>query len=111
MSSIFRRITNELKELPGIGPKSAERIVFYLLAAGKEKSIRLAHSISDLTRLTSACKKCGLISEYNPCRICSSTKRNHDLICLVRNVQYALIIERSRSYDGVYHVLGDGFFF
>lgn len=105
MSSIFRRVTNELKGLPGIGPKSAERIVFYLLSAGKEKSDRLARSIVDLNCLTSACKKCGLISEYNPCRICSSPHRNQDLICVVKSVQDALIIERSRSYDGVYHVL------
>lgn len=104
--SVFKRVADELKGLPGIGPKSAERIIFFLLSTKKEKGIRLANAISDLISRTSACKTCGLISEYNPCRICSSPNRDRNLICLVKGVQDALSIERSRAFKGLYHVLG-----
>ena len=104
--SVFKRVADELKQLPGIGPKSAERIIFFLLSTKKERGIALAEAISDLIKRTSACKNCGLVSEYNPCRICSSPNRDRNLICLVKGVQDALSIERSRAFKGLYHVLG-----
>ena len=106
MPSVFSQVTNELKRLPGIGSKSAERIVFYLLDQDRERSNRLGRLLIDLTKKNSPCKICGLVSEHNPCKVCSSHKRNKKLICVVRNVQDALIIERSKFYNGVYHVLG-----
>ncbi len=102
----YLEIIQGLNKIPGIGRKSAERITFYLLESDLDKTNELLAKIKAFVNSTQKCKICGLISKNNPCNICSSTKRDKNIICLVKSVQDALTIERSKSYYGVYHVLG-----
>ena len=105
MPSYFKQVIEHFKKLPGIGQKSAERITFYLLKLPKEEITTFLEVINDFKKHTIICEICGLISEQNPCRICSSYKRNRSIICIVKSIQDAIVIERSGSYFGLYHVL------
>lgn len=106
MATSLSRVIRNLKKLPGIGSRSAERIAFHLLEAKKEDVLDFLDSINQLVTRTIYCDNCGLISEQTPCRICSSPTRDHSIICLVKNNQDAIQIERSKSYFGDYHILG-----
>lgn len=106
MASSFSRAIKSLKKIPGIGGKSAERIVFHLLETERSEVENFIQSLRDLLDKTVFCQNCGLISERSPCRICSSPKRDPNLICVVKNIQDAIHIERSKSYFGQYHILG-----
>lgn len=106
MSSSFSQVIKNLKKFPGIGQKSAERITFYFLETDRQEIKQFILSLNHLIEKTIFCNTCGLISEQSPCRICSSSKRNNSIICVVKNIQDAIQIERSQSYQGIYHVLG-----
>ena len=106
MASSFGKLVRALKKLPSIGNKSAERIAFHLLKAPADEVTSLIKATEDFISKTSFCNICGLISENNPCKICTSATRNQTLICVVKSVQDAINIERSKSYLGLYHVLG-----
>lgn len=106
MSSRFDTLSSLLRRFPGIGKKSAERLAFYILALSEEEANSFLKAFTDFRAHTGFCKICGLMSENNPCRICQSNKRDRSIICVVKDVQDALAIERSGGYNGLYHVLG-----
>lgn len=100
-----QRLINEFARLPGIGPKSAARLTFYLLRVGKEQSIDLANALHDLVENTQFCSVCFNITEADPCELCSDPNRDDTLLCVVEEPLDVVAIERSRAYHGRYHVL------
>ena len=102
----YLEVMKRLSKIPGVGRKLAERITFYLLENDVRDTNQLLEKIKVFVNQTHKCKVCGLISKNNPCNICSSSKRNQKIICIVKSIQDALTIERSGIYDGLYHVLG-----
>jgi recombination protein RecR len=100
-----QRLINELARLPGIGPKSAARLTFYLLRVGKEQAADLAQALQDLTERTRFCSVCFNITEEEPCPICLDAARDQSLLCVVEEPLDVVALERSRAYNGRYHVL------
>jgi recombination protein RecR len=100
-----QRLIDALAQLPGIGPKSASRLAYYLLRAPAEESVALADALRDLKARTRLCSVCMNITESDPCEICGDAARDQGLICAVEEPLDVAAIERSRSYNGVYHVL------
>jgi recombination protein RecR len=100
-----QRLINELARLPGIGPKSAARLTFYLLRVGKEQAADLAQALQDLTERTRFCSVCFNITEEDPCPICLDAARDQSLLCVVEEPLDVVALERSRAYNGRYHVL------
>ncbi len=99
------RLINEFARLPGIGPKSAARLTFYLLRGGEELALDLAQALHDLKERTQFCSVCFNITEDDPCEICADDGRNSQLLCVVEEPLDLLALERSRAYHGRYHVL------
>ncbi len=99
------RLINEFGRLPGIGPKSASRLTFYLLRAGDEQALELAEALQTLKVNTRLCSVCYNITEQDPCPICSDDGRDSRLLCIVEEPLDVVAIERSRAYGGRYHVL------
>jgi len=101
------RLVQELSKLPGIGPKSAQRIAFHLLRANEEQARLLADAVQSLKQRIRLCSLCFNVTESDPCPICRSDKRNRNQICIVEQPQDILAIEHTGSYRGLYHVLHD----
>jgi recombination protein RecR len=99
-------LIDELGRLPGVGPKSAQRIAFYLLAAEAADVERLAHTLIRVKREVKFCTICGNVSEQDVCRICSDPRRDPTLICVVEEPKDVNAVERTREFRGRYHVLG-----
>ncbi|MGE5140780.1 MAG: recombination mediator RecR [Rudaea sp.] len=99
------RLIEEFHRLPGIGPKTAQRLTFFLLRAPKEQVTQLAESIKDLRERITTCSICCNIAEVNPCPICSDELRDHSQICVVEEPLDVVALERTRQYAGLYHVL------
>jgi recombination protein RecR len=99
------RLIEEFNKLPGIGPKSAQRLTYHLLQASQEKSEELAKAILDLKQDLSLCSVCFNITDVNPCSRCSDSGRDHSKICVVEEPADILPLERTRKFNGVYHVL------
>ncbi|MCH7492477.1 recombination protein RecR [Patescibacteria group bacterium] len=102
----IQKCIDGLAHLPGIGPKSAERIVFYLLKQGSKTSDELAKNIGALQKNISLCQQCGNMTDQNPCLLCTDTKRDDAIICVVAEPQDIQVIEKSGEFHGRYHVLG-----
>jgi recombination protein RecR len=98
-------LISEFEKLPGVGPKSAQRLVYHLLHAPKDISASLAKAVSELKDKTRVCTICGNIGETDPCLICSDTSRNKNEIMVVEEPLDILAVEKTRVYDGLYHVL------
>jgi recombination protein RecR len=99
------RLINEFARLPGIGPKSASRLTFYLLRAGGDQALDLAEALQDLKEKTRFCSVCFNITEQDHCLICEDETREQQVLCVVEEPLDVLAIERSRAFDGRYHVL------
>ncbi|HSW57288.1 MAG TPA: recombination mediator RecR [Dehalococcoidales bacterium] len=99
------RLIQELHKLPGIGPKSAQRIAFYLLRSGNSDNQSLADAILQVKQKTQLCSVCLNVSETLICRICSSDSRDKTKICVVEQPQDILALEHTRKFNGLYHVL------
>jgi recombination protein RecR len=99
------RLIDELNKLPGIGPKSAQRLAFYLLRAPREQAHALAEAIAEVKERVRLCSQCFNLTEHDPCAICASAQRDRTLICVVEEPLDVLAIERTREYRGLYHVL------
>ena len=99
-------LVDELGRLPGIGPKSAQRIAFYILSAPREDVTRLAEALEGVKARVRFCEICGNVSESETCTICRDPRRNQALICVVEEPKDVLAMERTREYRGLYHVLG-----
>jgi len=98
-------LIDELKRLPGIGSKSAQRLVFHLLKRPDDECRRLAEAILQLKEKLTLCTQCNDISDVDPCRMCSDPNRDQKTICVVEEPFNVLSIERSGAYRGLYHVL------
>ena len=105
-SKIIENAVNEISRLPGIGKKTALRLVLHLLKQKEPVSVALAQSILTLRRDIKYCKICHNISDTAVCSICSGTKRDRSLICVVEDIPDVLAIENTSQYNGLYHVLG-----
>lgn len=99
-------LIDELGHLPGVGPKSAQRIAFHLLAADATDVRRLADAITTVKEKVRFCDTCGNVAESAQCRICADPRRADDLLCVVEEPKDVVVIERTREYRGRYHVLG-----
>ncbi len=99
-------LIDELGRLPGVGPKSAQRIAFHLLAAEPADVERLASTLTRVKNEVKFCTICGNVSEADVCRICSDVRRDPAIICVVEEPKDVVAIERTREFRGRYHVLG-----
>jgi recombination protein RecR len=99
------KLINELRKLPGVGPKTSQRFAFYMLKMPEDDTKALAQAIFDIKSSLIYCKVCGNITQENPCRICTDPNRDHAVICVVEEPDDLLALERTRQYHGVYHVL------
>lgn len=102
----IQEVIDSFAKLPGIGPKGAQRIAFYLLSAPKEEGRHLADAITTLQEKVRFCEICGNVTEESPCRICSDPRRDHSTICVVERPSDILPLDRTGQYHGLYHVLG-----
>ena len=103
---VIQHLIDELGRLPGVGPKGAQRIAFYLLAADPDDVRRLAAALIEVTERVRFCKTCGNVAEAEECRICLDTRRDPTVICVVEEPKDVVAIERTREFRGTYHVLG-----
>jgi recombination protein RecR len=100
------RLIGELVRLPGIGPKTAQRLTFHLLKAPREEALALAQAITDIKERTQSCRVCFNISEADRCNICADPGRDASLLCVVEEANDLWAIEKTGSFKGRYHVLG-----
>ncbi len=99
-------LIDELGRLPGIGPKGAQRIAFYILASDKVDVERLASTLREVTEKVRFCEVCFNISEEERCRVCRDPRRDRSAICVVEESKDVMAIERTHEFRGLYHVLG-----
>ena len=99
------RLVDQLKRLPGIGAKSAQRLAFHILRTPRDEADRLIDAIRDVKERVTYCSVCSNTTDVDPCAYCSSETRNHRLICVVEEPQNVTAIEKTRDFKGVYHVL------
>jgi len=104
-SETVQRLLDELGKLPGIGPRSAERLAFHLLKARPEEALALADAIRDVKRLIRPCKVCFNLTEHELCAICGDPRRDKATICVVEQPKDLLALESTGAFRGVYHVL------
>ena len=99
------RLIDELKKLPGVGGKSAQRLAFHILRSSEDDAEALAAAIRNLKEKLHLCSICNNITDIDPCSYCSNATRNQHLICVVEEPTNIASVEKTRSYNGVYHVL------
>ena len=99
-------LIDELGRLPGIGPKSAQRIAFHIIQSERVDVTRLADVLRTVKERVKFCIECGNISEEDLCRICRDPRRDNSLICVVEESKDVMAIEKTREFRGKYHVLG-----
>jgi recombination protein RecR len=99
------RLIDELRKLPGIGTKSAQRLAFHVLRSSPEDAARLAEAIRELKARLQLCSICNNITDVDPCSYCTNAVRNQRLVCVVEEPTNIATIEKTRSFAGVYHVL------
>lgn len=104
--AVIERLTDELSRLPGIGSKTALRLVHHLMKGSKEDTRRLATSLVDLAEKIRACRRCGNFAEAELCEICSNPRRDSSVLCVVEEAYEVGAIERTGQYRGLFHVLG-----
>lgn len=99
-------LIDELGRLPGVGPKSAQRIAFHLLQADADEVARLVTALTEVKAKVRFCEECGNVAQAEKCRICADPRRDHTAICVVEEPKDVVAIERTREFRGTYHVLG-----
>ena len=104
-SESIQRLVSELKKLPGIGAKSAERIAFHILDMRRDDAEELSRAILDVKTKIRLCSECCNVTEADPCPICSSERRDRSVICVVEKPSNVQMIEKGGAYNGLYHVL------
>lgn len=105
-SSLLERTVTELSRLPGVGRKTALRLALHILRRDENEGVALGQAIIDMRRGIKYCHVCHNISETDICPVCASPTRDKSTVCVVENVNDVMIIERTRQYNGLYHVLG-----
>ena len=103
---VIQELIDELGRLPGVGPKSAQRIAFYLLQADEDQAKRLAEVLTEVKERVRFCEQCGNVAEAELCNICRDPRRSKASICVVEESKDVQAIERTREFKGLYHVLG-----
>lgn len=99
------KLIDELRKLPGVGTKSAQRMAFHLLRASEEDAGRLASAIREVKKHLRLCTICNNITDVDPCHYCTSATRNQRLVCVLEEPTNIATIEKTRAYNGVYHIL------
>ncbi|GAW93632.1 recombination mediator RecR [Calderihabitans maritimus] len=99
------KLINELNKLPGIGPKTAQRLAFHLLNSPKEEVISLANALIEAKEKISYCSICSNLTDMDPCWICRDETRDQSIICVVEEARDVVALEKTREYKGLYHVL------
>jgi recombination protein RecR len=99
------RLVEQLQKLPGIGAKGAQRLAFHILKNPRDDAERLCDAIRDIKERVTYCTVCNNITEHDPCAFCTSASRDQRLICVVEEPQNVSVVERTREFRGVYHVL------
>jgi len=102
----IQRLVAALRRLPGIGEKSATRLAFHLLSARAEDALELAKAIEDVKARVRFCRECGNLTEEELCEVCSDTRRDRSVICVVEQPVDVVSLERTHEFRGLYHVLG-----
>jgi recombination protein RecR len=105
-SKLLEKAVNEMAQLPGIGKRTALRLVLHLLKQPAEQTHFLSQALTTMRDEVKFCQKCHNISDMEICEICSNPARNHQLICVVEDIRDVMAIENTNQYKGVYHVLG-----
>lgn len=103
---VVQNLIDELGQLPGVGPKGAQRIAFHLLVANPADVRRLAETLIDVTEKVKFCRTCGNVTENDECQICRDPRRDVSMICVVEEPKDVATIEKMREFRGRYHVLG-----
>lgn len=104
-SETITKLINEFEKLPGIGHKTAVRLAFYVLESPKSFAEEMAKTLTEAKEKVKFCSVCYNVTEHDPCDICSSTKRDESIICVVENVKDVVAMEKTHEYKGKYHVL------
>ena len=99
------QLVDELKRLPGVGPKSAQRIAFHLLGVNREEAQRLADAVTQMREKIQLCSQCNNIAEGDLCPICRDPNRDRTTVCVLEQPNNIMVVERTRQYNGLYHVL------
>ncbi|MAQ39946.1 recombination mediator RecR [Mesonia oceanica] len=105
-SKLLENAVHEMAQLPGIGKRTALRLVLHLLKQPEEQTTHLAKALVDLKTEVKFCKNCHNISDYDVCEICASPNREKSIVCVVEDVRDVMAIENTSQYKGLYHVLG-----
>ena len=105
-SKLLEKAVNEMSQLPGIGKRTALRLVLHLLRQPKEQTILLASALQQMRNEIMFCSSCHNISDTKLCEICSNPRRTEEIICVVEDVRDVMAIENTSSFKGLYHVLG-----
>ncbi|HET9387206.1 MAG TPA: recombination mediator RecR [Gemmatimonadales bacterium] len=99
------RLVEQLQKLPGIGAKGAQRLAFHILRHPREDADELCAAIRDVKERVTYCSTCNNITDADPCMFCTSATRDHRLVCVVEEPQNVTVVEKTREFKGVYHVL------
>jgi recombination protein RecR len=105
-SKLLERAVNEMSQLPGIGKRTALRLVLHLLKQPQEQTQYLSQALTTMREEIKHCSNCNNISDSTICEICANVHRNHQLICVVEDIRDVMAIENTGQYRGIYHVLG-----
>ncbi|MFD2823260.1 recombination mediator RecR [Lacinutrix iliipiscaria] len=105
-SKLLENAVNEMSQLPGIGKRTALRLVLHMLRQPEEQTLKLSQTLEAMRSQIKFCKSCHNISDVDICEICANPHRNKDLICVVEDVRDVMAIENTSSFRGLYHVLG-----
>ena len=104
-SPSLSRLVQELNRLPGIGPKSAQRLAYYIIRLPDDDAYALADAVTSVKQNIVFCEECQNLTDASPCQVCSDPRRDRTTICVVEDPLDVLAMERTRSYRGIYHVL------
>ena len=104
-SPSLARLVQELNRLPGIGPKSAQRLAYYIIRLPDDEAYALADAVTSVKQNIVFCEECQNLTDASPCQICSDPRRDQTIICVVEDPLDVLAMERTRSFRGLYHVL------
>ncbi len=105
-SKLLEKAVNEMSQLPGIGKRTALRLVLHLLKQPQEQTQYLSQSLTTMRSAIKHCTSCNNISDTNLCEICANVSRNHQIICVVEDIRDVMAIENTGQFRGIYHVLG-----
>ena len=99
------KLINELAKLPGIGPKTAQRLAFHLFESPRDDVVKLATSMVEAKETLKFCDVCGHLTENSPCELCQDETRDHKSLCVVEEPKDVIALEKTREFKGIYHVL------